>query len=63
MCGFKPVGIYPFETKKCVIIMAPHTSIVDFFLGLMMIRYLKLKMVMVMKKGEIVESGEGVILA
>ena len=50
MCGFKPVGIYPFETKKCVIIMAPHTSIVDFFLGLMMIRYLKLKMVMVMKK-------------
>lgn len=30
--------------------MAPHTGIIDFFLGLMQIRYLKLKMVMVMKK-------------
>ena len=50
VCRFRPVGIDPFEAKKCVIIMAPHTSIVDFFLGMMMIRHLKLKMVMVMKK-------------
>lgn len=50
LCGFKPIGIHPFTEKKCVVIMAPHTSVVDFFLGLMMIRYLKLKMVMVMKK-------------
>lgn len=50
ICRFKPVGIDPFPTKKCVVIMAPHTSYVDFFLGLMMIRHLNLKMMMVMKK-------------
>lgn len=53
---FRPVGFTPEEVrqnpdmKKCVVIMAPHTGIIDFFLGLMMIRHLKLKMVMVMKK-------------
>ncbi len=50
ICRFKPVGIQPFEVKKCVVIMAPHTSIADFILGLMEIRLLKLKMAMVMKK-------------
>lgn len=47
---FKPVGIQPFEVKKCVVIMAPHTSIRDFFIGRLMIKHLHLKMVMVMKK-------------
>lgn len=50
VCRFKPVGIQPFKEKKCVVIMAPHTAVVDFILGLLMIRHLKLKMIIVMKK-------------
>lgn len=50
LCRFKIVGYDHIDLKKCVIIMAPHTSIADFFIGLMTIRYLKLKMMLVMKK-------------
>ena len=50
LCRFKPIGLNPVPAKKCVIIMAPHTAVADFFLGMMMIRYLKLKQVVVMKK-------------
>lgn len=47
---FKPVGLNPVPEKKCIIIMAPHTAILDFILGYFMTRYLKLKMVIIMKK-------------
>lgn len=56
LCRFKVTGFTPEdfqnnpELKKCVIIMAPHTSIYDFVVGLFVIRYLGLKMAMVMKK-------------
>lgn len=61
ICRFKPIGIQPFEVKKCVVIMAPHTAVADFFLGLMMIRLLKLKMVMVMKKEFFVFPVKGIL--
>ena len=56
LCRFKVTGYTPEdfqnnpELKKCVIIMAPHTSVYDFVVGLFVIRYLGLKMAMVMKK-------------
>lgn len=31
--GWKVVGIIPDEAKKCVITVAPHTSVADFILG------------------------------
>lgn len=33
ICRFKPIGIQPFEVKKCVVIMAPHTAVADFSWG------------------------------
>ena len=56
ICRFKITGYTPEdfennpELKKCVIIMAPHTSIYDFVVGLFVIRHLRLKMAMAMKK-------------
>lgn len=56
LCGFRVSGFTTEEfhqnpdLKKCVVIMAPHTSIADFFIGRQVIKYLKLKMVMAMKK-------------
>lgn len=47
---FRPVGYEQIPVKKCVILMAPHTSIIDFFYGMICIRWLRLKMAMVMKK-------------
>lgn len=47
---FKIVGLDPVPEKKCVIIMAPHTSIMDFIIGFLVIRHLNLKMALVMKK-------------
>jgi len=32
--GWKVVGNFPSKLKKCVIIVVPHTSNIDFFLGL-----------------------------
>ncbi|MCR4680625.1 MAG: 1-acyl-sn-glycerol-3-phosphate acyltransferase [Bacteroidales bacterium] len=54
--GFKTIGFTPEEfhanpeLKKCVIVMAPHTSYVDFLLGRLCIKHLRLKMAMAMKK-------------
>lgn len=31
--GWKLVGVIPADMKKCVIVVAPHTSIADFILG------------------------------
>ena len=56
MFGFKTTGFTPeeFQTnpelKKCVIVMAPHTSNLDFLLGRLCIKHLRLKMAMAMKK-------------
>lgn len=56
ICRFKVTGFTPEdfennpELKKCVIIMAPHTAIYDFVIGLMVIRHLRLKMALSMKK-------------
>ncbi|MEP3210723.1 MAG: 1-acyl-sn-glycerol-3-phosphate acyltransferase [Maribacter sp.] len=33
--GWKVVGAFPSALKKCVIIVVPHTSNMDFFLGLL----------------------------
>lgn len=53
---FRVSGLTPEEIhsnpnlKKCVVIMAPHTAVADFFIGLRVIRHLRLKMAMAMKK-------------
>ena len=33
LMGWKVVGSYPSEVKKCILIAAPHTSMWDFILG------------------------------
>lgn len=48
--GFRFVGLNPIPENKCVVIMAPHTGILEFFLGFMTIRWLNLKMALIMKK-------------
>ncbi|NHF59775.1 acyltransferase [Flavobacteriaceae bacterium TP-CH-4] len=35
LLGWKMEGVFPAYLKKCVIIVVPHTSWVDFFLGLL----------------------------
>lgn len=35
LLGWKVVGEFPYHIKKCVFIVVPHTSWVDFFLGLL----------------------------
>ncbi len=40
LMGWKLIGPFP-EVKKCVVIVAPHTSWVDFFLGLLVRSILK----------------------
>ncbi len=56
LCRFRVTGYTPEdfqnnpELKKCVIIMAPHTSVYDFLVGMLVIRHLRLKMAMTMKK-------------
>ncbi len=47
---FKPVGLQPAPVKKCVMILAPHTSILDFFLGHWMLEYMHAKGAIVIKK-------------
>ncbi len=61
--GFTPEEFHQNpDVKKSVIIMAPHTSIIDFFIGLMVIRHLKLKMAMAMKKEFFVFPIKGLLL-
>ncbi len=48
--GCKITGALPKEVKKCIIIMAPHTSNYDFFLGRMGFYILKIKPKLLIKK-------------
>jgi 1-acyl-sn-glycerol-3-phosphate acyltransferase len=34
LCGWKIIGTVPEEVKKCILMVVPHTSNLDFFLGL-----------------------------
>lgn len=40
LTGWKLVGVIPEDVRKCVIAVAPHTSIADFILGRLAYCYL-----------------------
>ncbi len=44
------IGDFPADLKKCVIIVAPHTSWVDFFLGLLVRKVLNVRINYIGKK-------------
>ncbi|MCM4168900.1 hypothetical protein KCTC52924_02598 [Arenibacter antarcticus] len=48
--GWRLIGSFP-EVKKCVIIVVPHTSWVDFFMGLLVRRVLNEEINYIGKKG------------
>ena len=48
--GWKITHYLPDEIKRCVIVVAPHTSNWDFFIGMGAIRYMKLNQQFAIKK-------------
>jgi 1-acyl-sn-glycerol-3-phosphate acyltransferase len=48
--GWKAVGTFPYEHKKLVILVAPHTSNLDYFIGMMFIYAAGEKVNVIMKK-------------
>jgi len=50
LSGIKPIYEKPVEAKKCVLLIAPHTSMNDFVLGKLILKELGLKPVIVVKK-------------
>jgi len=50
LMGWKIVGELPDNIKKCVIIMAPHTSNIDYFIGILGFTVLRLKVRILIKK-------------
>ena len=42
--GWKITGLFPAEIKKCIIIVVPHTSWNDFFIGVFTRGILNLEM-------------------
>lgn len=50
LMGWTLVGDFPAAVKKCVVIVAPHTSWVDFFLGLLVRKVLNVEINYIGKK-------------
>jgi len=60
--GWKVAGTFPFELKKTIIVVAPHTHIVDFFLGLAVRKKMHFEFVHFIGKKELFVGIIGVIL-
>jgi 1-acyl-sn-glycerol-3-phosphate acyltransferase len=60
--GWKIEGGFPFELKKTILVVAPHTHYLDFFLGLAIRKKLKMDFVHFLGKKELFRGILGVIL-
>jgi 1-acyl-sn-glycerol-3-phosphate acyltransferase len=59
MLGWKVKGLFPYQLKKCVIIVAPHTSSWDFIIGLAMRSKLRLTHARFLGKAELFKAPFG----
>jgi 1-acyl-sn-glycerol-3-phosphate acyltransferase len=50
LSGWKIVGSFPKDLKKCVVVMAPHTSMMDFIWGRLAYWVLRVKVKFLIKK-------------
>jgi 1-acyl-sn-glycerol-3-phosphate acyltransferase len=50
MLGWEVKGELPPEVKKCIIVVAPHTSMTDFIIGRFAFWYLRIKVSFLIKK-------------
>lgn len=48
--GWKVKGALPPEVKKCIIVVAPHTSMMDFIIGRLAFWFLRIKVNFLIKK-------------
>jgi 1-acyl-sn-glycerol-3-phosphate acyltransferase len=62
VCGWKIKGQYPYHLKKSILVVAPHTHSLDFFLGLAIRKYLHIEFVRFLGKKELFWGIFGVIL-
>ena len=60
--GWKIVGTFPYELKKSIVVVAPHTHYIDFFLGLAIRKKMKMDFVHFLGKKELFWGIFGVIL-
>ena len=60
--GWKVEGRFPFELKKSILVVAPHTHYLDFFLGLAIRKKVNIEFVHFLGKKELFWSVFGVIL-
>jgi 1-acyl-sn-glycerol-3-phosphate acyltransferase len=50
LAGWKIVGRFPKDLKKCIVVMAPHTSMMDFIWGRLAYWVLRVKVKFLIKK-------------
>jgi len=60
--GWKVEGRFPFELKKSILVVAPHTHYIDFFLGLAIRKKVHIEFVHFLGKKELFWGIFGVIL-
>ena len=60
--GWKIEGNFPYELKKSIVVVAPHTHYLDFFLGLAIRKKMKMDFVHFLGKKELFWGIFGVIL-
>jgi len=60
--GWKIEGIFPYELKKSIVVVAPHTHFVDFFIGLAIRKKMNMDFVHFLGKKELFWGIFGVIL-